>query len=616
MDNVTERNVSAAEYAEVEHKYDRGRALSNSSQRDNPLLRNQLTLPANNQNNERVEDDPLLLLALLQPPPPPPPQMELQFENDNQDNDGNQDKDDDSVMSGLTNLEDNDVFDYLGTSQEMEEQQAEYKNTFDEQYEKEEKLVELRDELAAQHEKELAAQREHYEKKLAEQCEDFEMKMKQLANTHEEDIQRIQLGKNELSTELESVLDTKRTLKATLKEKDIECVNLKSQLDESNLECTELKSDNTRHLNSLNEAKSQMSSLKGQYDSNIETLISEKSELRESLRKLKTNIHVLQSQNDTQQDKLNHHKAEIKTLESTTSQLKEKTNNLEMSISTLKSTAAETTSRHNDEKKDLEMTIAAADSQLSDKEAANAKLSAELEDARAKIEEMKKKVDEQQELRSAATSLANLRASEQTQAASSTSTSESDDDASFSGGGGDDDSFSGGGGDDDSFSGGEEQTNPPSSTSSTLSTSSTSLSNNVGGSNLDTDRSSTLTSQQVQETQQEPFAQVAVECLYSACNSETSDVEFFSEVDKSGFKASDAQLAPYAPMKEDGSGRMSVGSWKTTLTGVCGFKSIFRHSNHLDKRKNIYISTSGEFKKGGLDEAKRIGAGKKRKRLD
>ncbi len=68
-------------------------------------------------------------------------------------------------------------------------------------------------------------------------------------------------------------------------------------------------------------------------------------------------------------------------------------------------------------------------------------------------------------------------------------------------------------------------------------------------------------------------------------------------------------------MKEDGSGRMSVGSWKTTLTGVCGFKSIYKHSNHSDKRKNIYISTLGEFKKGGLDEAKRIGAGKKRKRL-
>ena len=614
MDDVIERNVTAAEYAEVEHKYDRERALSNSSQSDNPLIRNQLTLPANNQDNERVEDDPVVLAeAALSPPPAA--QMELQFENDNQDNDGNQDKDENSIMSGLTALDNNDVFDYLGTSQELEEQHAEYKTTFDEQYQKEtaneceEKLVELRDELAVQHEqykKELAAQLEYYEKKLDEQREDHEMKMKQLANTLKEDIQRIQLENNELSTELESVLDTKRTLKATLKEKDIECVNLKSKLDVSNLECTELKSDNARYQNRLDEAKSQMSSLKGQYDSNIATLISDKSELQESLRKLKTNNHVLQSQNDAQQDKLNRHKAEIETLESTTSQFKEEKNNLEMTISTLKSTAAETTSRHNDEKKDLEMTIAAADSQLIDKEEANAKLSAELEDARAEIEEMKKKVDEQQELRSAATSLANLRASEQAQAASSTSTSESDDDA----------SFSGGGGDDDSFSGGEEQTNPPSSTSSTLSTSSTSLSNNVGGSNLDTDRSSTLTSQQGQEAQQEPFAQVAVECLFIACTSKTSDVEFFEEEDNSGFKASDVQLAPYAPMKEDGSGRMSVGSWRTTLTGVCGFKSIYKHSNHSDKRKNIYISTSGEFKKGGLDEAKRIGAGKKRKRLD
>ena len=282
MDNVTERNVSLAEYAEVEHKYDR-RRLSNS-QRDDPALREQLTLPANNQDNEQVEDDPLVLAALLQPPPPPPPeaaQMELQFENDNQDNDGNQDKDDNSFMSGLTDLDNNDVFDYFGTSQELEEQHAEYKTTFDEQYQKEtaneceEKLVELRDELAVQHEqykKELAAQLEYYEKKLDEQREDHEMKMKQLANTHEEDIQRVQLENNELSTELESVLDTKRTLKATLKEKDIECANLKSQLDVSNLECTELKSDNARYQNRLDEAKSQMSSLKGQYDSNIATL--------------------------------------------------------------------------------------------------------------------------------------------------------------------------------------------------------------------------------------------------------------------------------------------------------------------------------------------------------
>ena len=139
MDDVIERNVSIAEYAEVEHKYDQERVFSNSSQRDNPALRDQLTLPANNQDNEQVEDDPLVLAALLQPPPPPPEaaQMELQFENDNQDNDGNQDKDENSIMSGLTALDNNDVFDYLGTSQELEEQHAEYKTTFDEQYQKE-----------------------------------------------------------------------------------------------------------------------------------------------------------------------------------------------------------------------------------------------------------------------------------------------------------------------------------------------------------------------------------------------------------------------------------------------------------------------------------------------